>query len=145
SGGASFQVDVITGTPSAPVYTSGGVIVRPGGSWTQPSGNQLPQSAPASGTSVCGATQCALESKDAQIRSAPTYRIDSSTWRGYIYYTQSIRLSSPTRNSVQWTKLTPGGGGTNPAFADGGRIDDATAANWYAHPHIAVNAEGDFI
>src|SRR5262249_30686146 len=131
---------------SAPVYTSGAAQTRTGGGWTQPSGNQLPQSAPVSGSSVCGATPCPIESQDSQIRSAPTYRLDSTTGRAFIYYTQTIRLTAPVaRNLVQWTKITPGGGGTNPAFADGGRIDDATGVNWYAYPHIAVNSVGDFI
>src|SRR5439155_12535295 len=57
----------------------------------------------------------------------------------------TVRLSTPSRNVVQWTKITPGGGGTNPAFADGGRIDDGTVANQASHPHIAVNSVGDFI
>jgi hypothetical protein len=146
SGGASYQVDVITGTPGAPVYTSGAVQVRPGGGWTQPSGNQLPQSAPNAGASACGVTPCPIEAQDAQIRSAPTYRLDSTTGKAYLYYTQSIRITTPViRNLVQWTKLTPGGGGTNPVFADGGRIDDPTGANFYSFPHIAVNKVGDFI
>src|SRR5207249_1143958 len=83
--------------------------------------------------------------QDAQIRSAPTYRVVATTGRGYIYYTQTVRLSTPSRNVVQWTKITPGGGATNPAFADGGRIDDGTVTNQASHPHIAVNSVGDFI
>ena len=142
---ASYQVDVITGTPSAPVYTSGSTQTRPGGGWTQPSGNLLPQSAPNSGTSACGATPCPIEAQDSQIRSDPVYRVDSTTGHGYLYYTQSIQLSGPTRTAVQWTKLTAAGGGTNPGFADGGRIDDPTATNWYAFAHIAVNGQGDFM
>jgi hypothetical protein len=146
SGGATYQVDVITGTPAAPEYTSGAVQTRPGGGWTQPSGNQLPQSPPNAGASACGVTPCPIEAQDAQIRSAPVYRIDATTGRAFIYYTQSIRLTSPViRNLVQWTKITPAGGGTAPAFADGGRIDDPTGIKWYAFPHIAVNSTGDFI
>src|SRR5206468_7455615 len=119
--------------------------------WTQPSGNQLPQSAPNVGTSACTSPPCPIETQDAQIRSAPIYRVDAATGRGYIYYTQTVRLTTPaTRNSVQWTKLTAGLSATSPGpsnaqFADGGRIDDATAANWYAFPSIAVNSRGDFI
>jgi len=145
SAGATYQVDVITGTPSAPVYTSGSTQTRPGGGWTQPSGNLLPQSAPNSGVSACGATPCPIEVQDSQIRSDAVYRVDSTTGRAYLYYTQTIQLSGPTRTAVQWTKLTAAGGGTSPAFADGGRIDDPTATNWYAFAHIAVNGQGDFI
>ena len=142
STGATYALDTITGTASAPVYTSGGTQTRPGGGWAQPNGNQMPQSAPNSGASACGATPCPIEAQDAQIRSAPVYR------GGFIYYTQSIGLPSTglTHTAAQWTKLsTPAGG-----FVDGGRVEDptATATNggkWYAFPHIAVNDVGDFL
>jgi hypothetical protein len=142
SSAATYMLDMITGTASAPVYTAGGTQTRPGGGWVQPNGQLLPQSAPNSGASSCGATPCPIETQDAQIRSAPVYR------GGFIYYTQTIGLPSTglTHTGVQWTKLnTPGGG-----FTDGGRIEDATATatnggKWYADPHIAVNATGDFM
>jgi hypothetical protein len=143
SAGATYSVDVITGTPAVPVYTSGGALVRTGGGWDQPGGNLLPQSAPNSGASSCGATPCAIESQDSQIRSAPVYR------GGFIYYTQTVALPAGgfTHTAVQWTKITPS---VTAAFADGGRIEDATAnstngGKWYAFPHIAVNSVGDFI
>ena len=144
SAGATYQVDVITGTPAAPIYTSGGSNVRPGGGWTQPSGNMLPQSAPNSGASACGATPCPIETQDSQVRSAPTFRVDATTGRGFIYYTQTIAPGG-THTAVQWTKITAS---TTPAFAEGGRIEDPTATStnggkWYAFPHIAVNANGD--
>ena len=147
SAGATYQVDRIVGTPAAPVYVSGGTNTRPGGGWTQPNGNLLPQSAPNSGSSACGATPCPLEAQDSQVRSAPTYRVDATTGKGFIYYTQTVQLSASTRTGVQWTKITAG---TTPAFAEGGRIEDPTATGtnggkWYAFPHIAVNANGDFI
>jgi len=143
SGGATYSVDVITGTPAAPVYTVGGTLTRPGGGWAQPGGDILPQSAPNSGASSCGVTPCGIESQDSQIRSAPIYR------GGYIYYTQTVGLPSVslTHTAVQWTKITPS---TTAAFSDGGRIEDPTATStnggkWYAFPHIAVNSLGDFI
>ena len=149
SASATYQVDIVTGTPAAPVYTSGGTNTRPGGGWTQPSGNILPQSAPNSGASACGAAPCKIETQDAQIRSAPIFRVDATTGRGFIYYAQTVALPAATltRTAVQWTKITAA---TTPAFADGGRIEDptATATNggkWYAYPHIAVNANGDFM
>ena len=142
SAGATYTLDMITGTPSAPVYTAGGSQTRPGGGWVQPGGQLLPQSAPNSGASSCGATPCVIETQDAQIRSAPVYR------GGFIHYTQTIGLPSSglAHTGVQWTKLdTPSG-----SFADGGRIEDATAnssngGKWYAYPHIAVNSVGDFM
>jgi hypothetical protein len=145
SSGATYSLDTITGTAAAPVYTSGGSLTRPGGGWVQPggtTGQQLPQSAPNSGASACGATPCLIEVQDSQIRSAPVYR------GGFIYYTQTIGLpsSGQTHTAVQWTKLGAPGG----SFIDGGRLDDATATatnggKWYAFPHIAVNSLGDFL
>ncbi|MBI4364705.1 MAG: T9SS type A sorting domain-containing protein [Candidatus Latescibacteria bacterium] len=142
SSGATYTLDMITGTAASPSYTAGGSQTRTGGGWAQPGGQLLPQSAPNSGTSSCGATPCAIETQDAQVRSAPVCR------DGYIYYTQTIGLpaSGLTHTGVQWTKLnTPSGG-----FVDGGRIEDATAnstngGKWYAFPHIAVNSVSDFM
>lgn len=141
SSGGTYSFDTITGTASSPVYTASGALTRPGGGWVQPGGNLLPQSAPNSGASACGATPCTIEAQDAQVRSAPVDR------GGFIYYTQTIGLPSSglTHTAVQWTKL-----GNDGSFLDGGRIDDATAngtngGKWYAYPHIAVNSGGDFL
>ena len=149
SGSATYTVDAITGTSTPSYFAVGSASTRPGGGWTQPNGQILPQSAPVSGSSACGATPCPIETQDSQVRSAPVYRVDTASGRGYLYYTQTIGLPSGglTHTAVQWTKLTAS---TTPAFADGGRLDDPTATNsnggkWYAYPHIAVNAAGDFI
>lgn len=141
SGGATYQVDTITGTPPTPAYTLGASKTRTGGGWTQPGGQILPQAAPVAGVSSCGATPCKLETQDAQIRSNPVFR------NGFIYYAQTIGLPAGgtlTRTAVQWTKLTAATGN----FAEGGRVDDptATATNggkWYAYPSIAVNVNND--
>jgi len=149
SASATYSVDRITGTPAAPVYTVGSTNTRPGGGWVQPSGNQLPQSAPIGGSSACGATPCPLETQDSQIRSAPVYRVDATTGRGFLYYAQTVGLPSTgqTHTAAQWTKITAS---TTPVFADGGRIEDATATatnggKWYAYVHLAVNANGDMM
>ena len=144
SGGATYAVDVISGTPGAPVYTVGAVAaVRPGGGWTQPGGNQQPQSAPIAGASTCGATPCKIESADSQVRSSPVYR------NGNLWYAQTIGLPAGvlTRTAAQWTKITAS---TAPAFLDGGRVDDptATATNggkWYDHVALSVNANEDMM
>lgn len=141
SSGATYALDTITGTSSAPVYTGGGTQTRTGGGWVQPGGQLLPQSVPNSGASNC-TPPCVIEVQDSQIRSAPVYR------NGFIYHTQTIGLPSTglTHTGVQWTKLSVPAGG----FVDGGRIDDPTATStnggkWYAFPHIAVNSVGDFM
>jgi hypothetical protein len=142
SGGATYQVDTITGT-STPLYTSGPTRVRPGGGWALPSSSDaLPQSSPLAGASACGATPCGVASTDAQIRSAPVYRA------GTIHYVQTIGLpaAGATHTAVQWTRLAAPGGN----YLDGCRIEDplATATNggrWYAYPAVAVNALGDVL
>src|SRR5262249_4442819 len=141
SPGATFAVDCVTGTDT-PTYVSGGAVNRPGGSWVAPGGNILPQSVPNSGVSACS-PPCRIESIDARVYSSPMYRVDSTTGQGFIYYTQTVGLpaGSMTHTAIQWTKLTPA---ITPAFADGGRIEDATATAtngglWYAYPHIAAN------
>jgi len=141
STGATYTLDTITGTASAPVYTSGGTLTRPGGGWTQPGGQIMPQSAPSAGASACGATPCPIETQDSQIRSAPVYRA------GALYYAQTIGLpaGTMTHTAAQWTKLNTAGG-----FVDGGRIDDPTATSsnggkWYGNVHVGVNAAGDLM
>lgn len=140
SGGATYEIDTVTGTPPTPVYTTGATKTRTGGGWVQPSGQLLPQAAPLSGASVCGATPCKLETQDAQIRTNPVFR------NGFIYYAQTVGLPSGglTHTAVQWTKVTA----TTGNFADGGRVEDptATATNggkWYAYPSLSVNVNND--
>src|SRR5258706_3292930 len=142
SAGATYALDTITGPASAPVYTSGGTQTRTGGGWVQSGGNLLPQSAPVSGANAFGATPCPIEAQDAQIRSAPVFRA------GEIWYTQTVGLPAGglSHTAVQWTRLTTPSG----AFVQGGRLEDATAnstngGKWYAYPHIAVNAAGEFL
>jgi len=147
SSGATYTLDWISGTAAAPTYNVGGATkVRTGGAWVQPGGNQLPQSAPNAGASACGATPCPLETQDSQVRSAPTYR------GGFIYYAQTVGLPSGamTHTGAQWTKITTAGSPPSGNFTDGGRLEDPTATSsnggkWYAYPHVAVNAAGDFM
>ena len=139
SAGGTYRLDTITGTPTAPVYTVGATRAR-GLTWTQPSGALLPQAAPLSGVSSCGATPCKLETQDSQIRTSPVFR------NGAIYYSQTVGVPAGglTHTAVQWTKLDAASGNVS----DGGRIEDptATATNggkWYAYSHLAVNSTGD--
>jgi hypothetical protein len=83
------------------------------------------------------------------VRSAPIYRVDTTTGKGFIYYTQTVGLPSSglTHTAVQWTKVTAS---TTPVFAEGGRIEDATATatnggKWYAYSGMAVNSIGDIM
>ncbi len=145
SGSATYAFDYIAGPIATPTYTSGATKTRTGGGWVAPGGNIQPQSAPNSGTSICGATPCPAETQDAYVRSPPVYR------GGSVWYAQTIGLPSTglTHTGVQWTKLNAVGAAVG-TYLDGGRLEDptATATNggkWYDNVHIAVNGAGDFM
>jgi len=136
SAGATYRLHTITGTPAAPVFTIGALKVRPGGGWTQPGGNILPQ---AMGT--CTTTPMRLDVGDSFVRSNVVFR------NGTIWYPQTVGLPAGglTHTAAQWTQLDTAGN-----VLQGGRVDDptATATNggkWYAYPSIAVNATNDVL
>jgi hypothetical protein len=136
SAGATYRVHTITGTSAAPVFTIGVLKTRPGGGWTQPGGNQLPQ-----GMGTCAVTPMRIESGDAFVRSNVVFRNNS------IWYPQTIGLPAGvlTHTAAQWTQLDTAGN-----VLQGGRVDDptATATNggkWYAYSSIAVNASNDVL
>ncbi|HKU78067.1 MAG TPA: lamin tail domain-containing protein [Pyrinomonadaceae bacterium] len=148
SAGATYRLHRITGTPAAPVFNVDPANrTRPGGGWTQPGGDQLPQQCvPGVGapTQTCPATIRRIDVGDAFIRSNVVFR------NGKIYYPQTIALPAGgiTNNSrfvAQWTALN-----SNGTFADGGRVEDATATlinggKSYAYPSISVNKNDDVL
>jgi hypothetical protein len=152
SGGATYRLSTITGTPSAPTFTIGVTQTRPGGGWTQPSGDILPQNCVTGSpvaTFTCPATPRGIDVTDAQIRGNVVYR------NGFVYYAQNVGLPAGTLThvAVQWTKLDsslPINVVNAAMAADGGRIEDptATATNggkWYAFPSVAVNKNNDMM
>ncbi|MDT5156954.1 MAG: hypothetical protein QOH51_1311 [Acidobacteriota bacterium] len=149
SGGASYDLGAITGTPSAPVLGFiGGVNVRPGGGWTQSGAEALSQQCvPGFPTAahVCPATIRRMDAGDSQIRSNPVFR------NGNIWYSQTIILpaggsiTTASHVAVQWTKI-----GTTGAFVDGGRVQDPTATllnggKLYAYSSLSVNKNDDMM
>ena len=145
SAGASYRLHRITGTASAPVFNFDSVTkIRPGGGWTQPGGDILPQTCVGTIGLTCPASLRFIDSGDSFIRSNVVFR------NGSIWYAQTIGLPAGRtaltidRTAAQWTRVDPSG-----AFVEGGRIDDASATStsgeWYAYPSIAVNANGDVL
>jgi hypothetical protein len=148
SAGATYRMHRLTGTPSAPTFNVDPASrTRPGGGWTQPGGDVLPQQCVAgvgAPTQVCPPTIRQIETSDAFVRSNVVFR------NGKIYYPQTIALPTGgiTNNShfaAQWTALN-----TDGTFADGGRVEDATATRinggkHYAYPGIAVNKNNDVL
>lgn len=139
SGGATYRLNTITGTPAAPTFTVGSLQTRTGGGWVAPGGNLGPQTC-VSGTFICPGTLSGLDVGDAFIRSNVVFR-NSAIW-----YAQTVGLPSAglTHTAAQWTKLNTSG-----TFADGGRIEDpaATSASgsWYTYPSISVNSNNDVV
>lgn len=148
SAGATYRLHRLTGTPAAPTFNVDPANrTRPGGGWTQPGGDTLPQQCvPGVGepTQTCPATIRQIESADAFIRSNVVFRNDK------IYYPQTIALpaggvTNNSRFAAQWTVLNNDG-----TFFDGGRVEDATATRinggqHYAYPSIAVNKNNDVL
>jgi hypothetical protein len=147
---AQYRLHRVTGTPADPVFQiDPSTRVRPGGAWTFPGGENLPQKCVAgvgAPTQTCPATLRRIESQDSFVRSGPVFR------NGKIYYAQSVALPAGSfpgdlnaRHAVQWTALNPDG-----TFADGGRVEDATATltnggRHYSYPSLAVNKHGDLL
>lgn len=148
SAGAAYRLHKITGTPESPVFNvDPSTRTRPGGGWTQPGDDSLPQQCvPGVGlpTQTCPTTIRRIETADAFVRSNVVFR------NGKVYYPQTIALpvGGLTINSrfvAQWTALN-----TDGTFADGGRVEDATATlinggKHYAYPSIAVNKNDDVL
>ncbi len=137
SAGASYRLNTITGTPAAPVYTTGALKTHTlsplSGGWSAPSGDALPQA-----NGVAGGDSITINSGDARIENC-VFRNNN------IWYAQGVSLpaGSPTHDAAQWVRLDTSGNDV-----DGGRIEDptATATNggfWYSRPSISVNALND--
>jgi hypothetical protein len=137
SGGATYKLHTMTGTPALPVLTIGATNTNSLGGWAVPGGEILPQLAePSPGTGTRK-----IESADAQMRGNVVYR------NGFIYTCQTVGLPAGglTHTASQWGKLS-----TTGDFVEGGRVEDptATATNggkWYAYPSIAVNTLNDIL
>lgn len=148
SAGATYRLHRLTGTPAAPTFNVDPASrTRPGGGWTQPGGDALPQQCvPGVGapTQTCPVTVRRIDVGDAFVRSNVVFR------NGRIYYPQSIALpigglTTNSRFVAQWTALNPDG-----TFSDGGRLEDATATlvnggKNYGYPSLTVNKNNDMI
>jgi hypothetical protein len=142
SASAEYRLHTITGTPEAPVFTIGELQTRPGGGWSQPGGDILPQTCIGQVGADCPANPREIDSGDAFIRSNVVFR------NGFIWYAQTIALpegglDNNSHIAAQWTRLDTSG-----AFSDGGRVEDANATldnggEHYAYPSISVNKHND--
>jgi hypothetical protein len=141
SGGATYDLSTITGTPAAPVLAVGATKTRPGGGWVQPGGDILPQTCTGTAGVTCPNTLRFIDVGDAFVRGNAVFR------NNHIYYTQTVGLPATglTHTAAQWTELDTSGN-----FVDGGRIEDPTATSsnggkWYAYSTIVANRNDDFL
>lgn len=148
SAGATYRLHRITGTSASPTFNVDPANrIRPGGGWTQPGGDVLPQQCvPGVGapTQVCPVTIRQGDVGDAFIRSNVIFR------NNRIFYPQTVALPAGgiTTNSrfvAQWTALN-----TDGTFSEGGRLEDATATRTnggkhYSYPSLSVNKNNDMI
>ncbi|HET6993444.1 MAG TPA: hypothetical protein VFI06_00620 [Chitinophagaceae bacterium] len=126
SGGSGFlRLFTITGTASAPVFAATSFF--PG--VTQPWNSNPP-------------TNFAPQNTVANLIANGDSRIQNAVFRGgSLWCTQSAFLPdvTPTHSAVQWWQINPATG-TVQQF---GRVEDVTAATFFAFPSIAVNAYND--
>jgi hypothetical protein len=141
SAGATFHLNTITGTPSAPVYTQSSLkthtLAPLSGGWTNAGlGPDAPQMNGSGGPG------------DVAPINVGDSRIIRCTFRNnHVWYSQTVALpkGAPTHTAAQWVEVNTSG-----ADLDGGRVEDtnATTTNggkWYAYPSLSVNVFEDVL
>lgn len=122
----------ITGPVNSPVLNNAGenaLYVQVNDTWDdRPPGNGA-DFAPQSGLSV------KVQNNDSHVGNV-VYR------NGHLWFAHTVFLpvGSPTRSAIQWWQVDP-----NLGVRQRGRIEDATATNFYAFPSIAVNRFNDVL
>ncbi|MEO5675309.1 MAG: T9SS type A sorting domain-containing protein [Chitinophagales bacterium] len=114
----------ITGSVNSPVYSAGSTV-----------GTNQPYSQNSKDAPQSGSTN--------KISTGDTRMLSCVYQNGYLYAAQTVFLpsSSPNRSSAQWWKINP----SNATVSQFGRVDDGTAATFYAFPSISVNANDDVL
>lgn len=116
------RIGKITGTATAPIYTSGTTL-----------GVNQPWSETSIGAKQSGSSQT-IEDGDTRVGNA--LYINGSLW---FCQTAFLPASSPTHASVQWWQVNA----ATPTVQQFGRVDDATGSMFYFYPSINVNSNGD--
>jgi len=130
SGSGKLRIDTITGPVGSETLTTG--VAYPVGlsPWQtfSPVTNFAPQLGSGEG----------IDTEDGRIQSC-VYR-NGSLWASHTVYLPAT--GTPTRSAAQWWQIGASGS-TLGQVQQFGRIDDPTAANFYAYPTLAVNRYGD--
>jgi uncharacterized repeat protein (TIGR01451 family) len=122
---SQLRLSTITGTVGSEALTLGTAFPSAGTNTWAFSGPAAPQL----GSAV------KIDNGDFRLQNL-VYR-NGSLWTAHTIFLPAI---TPTRSAIQWWQITTAGGVTQR-----GRIDDATAANFYAYPSIAVNSADDVL
>ncbi|MGI8952509.1 MAG: T9SS type A sorting domain-containing protein [Chitinophagaceae bacterium] len=123
-GNGSLRLYTITGTPNAPILNTPNLLPTVNTTWY--SDRQIISTFGCSSVDAANSRTCSLILQG-----------------GSLWAVQKIGLptNSPTRASTQWWEINP----TNGGVAQFGRIDDATGANMYFNPSLAVNINRDVL
>jgi hypothetical protein len=131
SGGNGFvRLYTITGTPAAPVYATTTLFPNVALPWAS-----SPNATGADFAPQSGAAQL-IQNNDSRMQNVVFQ--NGSLWCAQSAY---LPAAAPTRSAVQWWQINP----TTAAVQQFGRVDDATATNFYAFPSIGVNAYNDVL
>jgi hypothetical protein len=122
-GNGSLRLYTITGTANAPILNTPNLFPTVNTTWYSADQN-------------INAFGCTIRAIDSRVRSLVFQG-------GSIWSVQKIGLPtiSPTRASTQWWEINPANG----FVVQFGRIDDATGANMYFNPSLAVNINRDVL
>ena len=129
-GSGKLRVDTITGPVGSEVLTSGVAYPTGPSAWQEfsPVINFAPQ---------LGSSEN-IDTEDGRIQSC-VYR-NGSLWASHTVYLPAT--GTPTRTAAQWWQINMSASALG-QVQQFGRIDDPTAANFYAFPTLAVNQYGD--
>jgi hypothetical protein len=129
-GSGKLRVDTITGPVGSEVLTSG--VAYPTGPLAWQEFSPVINFAPQLGSSEN------IDTEDGHILSC-VYR-NGSLWASHTVYLPAT--GTPTRTAAQWWQINMSASALG-QVQQFGRIDDPTAANFYAFPTLAVNQYGD--
>jgi hypothetical protein len=130
SGSGKLRIDTITGPVGSEVLTTGAAYPTGPSAWQtfSPVTNFAPQR---------GSSEN-IDTEDGRIQSC-VYR-NGSLWASHTVYLPAT--GTPTRTAAQWWQINVSASGFG-QVQQFGRIDDPSAANFYAYPTLAVNQYGD--
>ncbi len=132
SGAGELRVDTITGPVGSEVLTSG--VAYPTGPSAWQAFSPVANFAPQLGSSEN------IQTEDGRIQSC-VYR-NGSLWASHTVYLPAT--GTPTRTAAQWWQINMSASAFG-QVQQFGRIDDPSAANFYAYPSLAVNQYGDMM